>query len=91
MFERLIHNVEFTCAPEDFGVIAPPVAAKTVMPDWFRKLPPVDKTRIGTGDTGQTVKRCMPFLDAMTTGFILPLAATVRLSIKDGGETVEAG
>ncbi len=90
MFRRLMPAVEFTCAREDFGVIAPPVAAKSVMPDWFRKLPPVDRSRLDTGDTGQTVKRCMPFLDAMTTGFILPLAASVRLSIRDGGETVEA-
>jgi hypothetical protein len=27
----------------------------------------------------------------MTTGFILPLAATVRLEVRDGGQTVDAG
>lgn len=91
MFKRLIHSVQFTCAPEDLGVIAPPVPARTVMPEWFRKLPAVDRSRLSAGDTGQTVKRCMPFLDAMTTGIILPLAATVRLDIRDNGRTVEAG
>jgi hypothetical protein len=33
----------------------------------------------------------MPFFDALATGWILPLAATVRLEIKDGGATVESG
>ncbi len=42
-------------------------------------------------DNGLTVKRCMPFLDAMLTGWIIPLAATVRLEVKDGGRTVTAG
>lgn len=91
MFMSPNRTIEFLCTPEDEGVIAPPVAAKTHLPDWFRKLPPIDKAKYGTGDTGLTVKRCMPFIDAMTTGFILPLAATVRLEIRDNGQTVTAG
>lgn len=81
----------FRCAPEDEGVIAPPVPAKSVLPDWFRKLPPVDQSRLTATDNGLTIKRCMPFLDAMTAGWIIPLAATVRLEISDGGRTVNAG
>lgn len=91
MFARATPKIRFLCAPEDEGVIAPPVASKVHLPDWFRRLPPVDRDKLATGDTGLTVKRCMPFLDAMTTGYILPLAATVRLEIKDGGCTVVAG
>lgn len=83
--------IKFLCAAEDKGVIAEPVAAKTVMPDWFRRLPPVDKGHVHSGNNGLTVKRCMPFLDALTTGWILPLAATVRLEVRDGGKTVNAG
>lgn len=84
-------TIRFLCRPEDEGVLPPPVPAKAWLPDWFRKLPAVDETRVSTGDTGLTVKRCMPFLDAMTTGWILPLAATVRLEIAEGGTRVEAG
>jgi hypothetical protein len=84
-------SISFLCEPRDLGVIAEPVAAKTILPDWFRKLPPVDKEHLGTNNTGLTVKRCMPFLDAMAAGWLLPLAATVRLEIKDGGATVNAG
>ncbi|SFU23156.1 DUF6065 family protein [Mesorhizobium sp. YR577] len=83
--------VRFLCRPEDHGVIAPPVAAKTVLPEWFRKLPAIDSGQISTSNNGLTVKRCMPFLDAMMTGWILTLAATVRLEIKDDGRAVDAG
>ena len=81
----------FLCSPEDLGVIAPPVPAKAVLPDWFRSLPAVDRDHLTARDDGLTVKRCMPFFDAMATGWILPLAATVRLEIKEGGKTVDAG
>jgi len=54
-------------------------------------LPAVDQQHLSTTNNGLTVKRCMPFLDAMTTGWILPLATMVRLEIKDGGQGVEAG
>lgn len=84
-------KVLFRCLPEDFGVIAEPVPAKAVMPEWFRRLPAVDPAKVSPTNNGLTVKRCMPFLDAMTTGYILPLAATVRLEITEGGRTVNAG
>lgn len=84
-------KISFLCEERDRGVIAEPVPAKAVMPDWFRRLQPVDKDNVHAQNNGLTVKRCMPFLDALTTGWILPLAATVRLEIRDNGQTVDAG
>lgn len=84
-------TIEFLCDPMDMGVIAEPGPAKLSMPDWFKRLPAVDSSAVSATNNGLTIKRCMPFLDAMTLGFILPLAATTRLEIKDGGKTVEAG
>lgn len=83
--------ITFTCDPADEGVIAPPVAAHTAVPDWFRRLPAIDPDRLSATDNALTVKRCMPFLDAMTAGWIVPLAATVRLEISNGGQDVTAG
>lgn len=92
MFERLRDGgVTFTCAPEDKGVIAEPALAKSAMPDWFKRLPPVDTDAMSTTNNGLTVKRCMPFLDALTIGWVVPLAATVRLEVTDGAKTVNAG
>ncbi|MFN3844684.1 MAG: hypothetical protein ACK4RZ_02545 [Paracoccaceae bacterium] len=84
-------TVRFSCDPGDDGVIAPPVAAKSYLPDWFRKLPPVDPDVESPTNTGLTIKRCLPFLDAMTTGWIIPLPATVRLEISEGGTKVDSG
>lgn len=91
LFRTRSASIRFLCRPEDEGVLAPPVPAKAYLPAWFRKLPAIDERKLATGDSGLTVKRCMPFLDAMTTGWILPLAATVRLEIADGGAAVRAG
>jgi hypothetical protein len=90
-FRRHPETIRFLCEPRDDGVIAPPVPAKGYLPDWFRKLPAVTEEQLSTTNTGLTVKRCMPFLDAMTTGWIIPLAATVRLQIAEQGAKVDAG
>ncbi len=90
-FSRATPKLEFRCAPEDLGVIAEPVQSKTVLPDWFRKLPAVDKARLSHSDNALTIKRCMPFLDALTASWIIPIAATMRLEVKDGGTSVTAG
>ena len=84
-------HIEFLCEPGDKGVIAGPVPAKTVQPAWFKKLPGLDKEGLSATNNALTVKRCVPFLDAMTLGWIVPLAATVRLDISDEGRTVTAG
>jgi len=83
--------VEFHCRPEDKGVIAEPIPARTVVPSWFRDLPGVDASQVSATNNGRTVKRCMPFFDALSVGWIIPLAATVRLEVTDGGRTVTAG
>jgi len=91
VLRRIAPTIRFLCEPGDEGVIAPPVPARAYVPDWFRRLPAVDETRVSPADSGLTIKRCLPFLDAMTTGWIIPLAATVRLEVRNGGRDVEAG
>ena len=82
MFRSSRPVIEFLCRPEDKGVIAQPVPAKSALPAWFRQVPGVDTSQVGATNNGLTVKRCMPFLDALSAGWIIPLAATVRLEIK---------
>ena len=88
---RAHRRVEFLCAPEDKGVIDEPVPARTEHPAWFRRLPGIDAAELRASNHGLTVKRCLPFVDALNTGWLLPLAATVRLEISDEGRQVEAG
>lgn len=84
-------KISFLCAAEDKGVIAEPFPAKSYLPGWFRKLPAVDRAVLGPSNNGQTIKRCMPFLDAMTTGWIMPLAATVRIEVAESGRDIRYG
>ncbi len=88
---RRKNQIEFLCRPEDKGVIAEPMPAKACLPEWFRKIPAVDKEHLSATNNGLTVKRCMPFIDALSAGWIIPLAATVRLELKDNGKDVTAG
>jgi Family of unknown function (DUF6065) len=83
--------IQFLCQPEDYGVLAEPVPAKLALPEWFRRIPAVDRSVLSATNNGLTVKRCMPFLDAMTLGYILPIGATVRLQISEQGRKVDAG
>ena len=84
--------IEFLCRPEDEGVIAEPVPAKGVLPAWFRQLPGVDKAQLSATNNGLTVKRCLPFVDAMSAGWIIPLAAAVRLrSVTTGARSQPGG
>lgn len=91
MFRFKPPRIEFLCSPDDKGVIAEPFPAKGHLPAWFKKLAPVARPELGARSNAQTIKRCMPFLDAMTTGWIIPLAASVRLEVKDQGRAVEYG
>ena len=52
-----------------------PVPAYKNIPDWWRKLPPLEdsKNRDIFGSKGFTAKKCMPLLDVMSLGFIIPL------------------
>lgn len=84
-------TIQFLCRSEDRGVIAEPVPARSALPDWFHGLKGVDPAELSATNDGITVKRCLPFLDAMSTGWIVPLAATVRLQVTDDGKRVDTG
>lgn len=83
--------IEFYCAAEDFGAIAPPVPATKIIPDWYRNLPPVDPTPYGIPDAGSTVKRCVPFLEAMTQGWIVCAPADIRVEVTGDGSAAQTG
>jgi hypothetical protein len=58
-----------------------PIPALLGLPDWFKALPP-EAFNATMGEETQTVKKCPPFIDAMTYGFLIPLA--VDLKVHDG-------
>lgn len=74
-------GVEFFCHPEDVGVIPEPYPARKLIPSWYKSLAPRKENRLERS----TIKRCAPFLDAMTAGWIIPLAADVEFFKREDG------
>jgi hypothetical protein len=88
MFKSVLktNEIEFLCAEEDYGVMPEPYPARKFIPEWFKALPP----KIGKLDKleNSTIKRCPPFLDAMSVGWIIPLAADVEFTTNDNASHV---
>ena len=79
--------IEFLCLEEDYNVIPEPYPARKFMPEWFKALPP--KVNKENKFENSTIKRCAPFLDAMTVGWIIPLAADVEFITNEDASNVQ--
>jgi hypothetical protein len=71
----------FRCPPGLEAVLPRPIPAVTGLPDWFKAMPQKAFNPTMGGET-HTVKKCPPFIDAMTYGFLIPLA--MALEVRDG-------
>jgi hypothetical protein len=74
-------TITFRCPKELEGLLPPPTPASLGLPDWLKAMP-AQALSATAGADDDTVKRCPPFLDAMTAGFLIPLICDVR--VKDG-------
>ncbi len=70
--------LKFRCPPELEGKLPPPVPATLGLPDWLKAMPTQAFNAINMREE-DTVKRCPPFVDAMTSGFLIPLICDVRI------------
>ncbi len=59
-----------------------PVPSNKLMPEWFKALKPyVDKpSKVDVG----TVKKCMPVMDSVSNGFIIPLWCDLVVAVSQG-------
>jgi hypothetical protein len=77
--EQLVESsVTFRCPPELAGVLPRPIPAVHGLPDWFKALPQKAYSEELQGEF-LTMKKCPPVIDAMTYGFLMPLAADVKV------------
>ena len=74
-------RVVFRCDPALVGHLPAPHAP--ALPDWLRTMPRTAPSPLHPAPV-RTVKQCPPFIDAMTHGFVIPLACDVRI----GGGTL---
>jgi hypothetical protein len=71
-------TIKFRCPPEMESVLPRPIPAVRGLPDWFRNLPQHCFSSVSDREL-MTVKKCPPFIDAMTCGFLMPLAADLKV------------
>ena len=69
----------FRCPKELDGLIPPPVPAAQGLPGWLKAMPSTAFSALIAGEDN-TVKRCPPFVDAMTCGFLIPLVCDVKIA-----------
>jgi hypothetical protein len=74
-------TLTFRCPPALESVLPRPIPAVLGLPDWFKALP--QKAFNPTmGKEVETVKKCPPFIDAMTYGFLILLP--IDLKVQEG-------
>lgn len=69
--------------PEEYS----PKPATNFIPDWYKNLESYvngSKKPNGNGAAEETIKKCMPVFDSITSGYIIVLPADVYVSQKDG-------
>jgi hypothetical protein len=71
-------TLKFRCPVELEGKLPPPVPASLGLPDWLKTMPTKAFSSINLREE-ETVKRCPPVVDAMTTGFLIPLICDLKV------------
>jgi hypothetical protein len=71
-------TLTFRCPRELEGFLPPPLPAAQGLPGWFKAMPAQAFNAV-LGREHDTVKRCPPFIDAMTSGFLIPLICDVKI------------
>jgi hypothetical protein len=78
------HVIEFHRPPAAPASLPAPFPATQAVPDWLKQMP-TDHPGGPGGQDWMTLKRCPPFLDALTAGYLMPLAADVRFAMSAAG------
>jgi hypothetical protein len=64
----------------------PIVEAKHFIPNWYKKIPPYinGKLEISNYETNLTIKNCMPFLDSLSSGFMVTTQMDIQVKLVNG-------
>ena len=70
-------KITFRCVPKLSEVLPRPVPAVEGLPDWIKSMPATMFSKLKQAEI-DTVKRCPPFIDAMSYGYLMPLAVDIE-------------
>ena len=71
-------SLKFRCAQALRPILPEPIPAVQGLPDWFKAAPQKAITEADQKEV-MTVKKCPPFIDAMSYGFLMPLICDLRV------------
>jgi hypothetical protein len=85
----MAQKIEFIARDEYCWEVCPrPFPARSGLPDWWTSMSPYQpspsdpkgkKLNVDYGESNATFKKCVPMLDALTSGYIVPLWSDVQL------------
>lgn len=83
------HKITFHAPERAYGVVAEPKPANECYPDWFKAL-----SRNGLADNpdtslNKTAAACQPLSDALSTGWVLPCPADIKIEYKSDANELD--
>jgi hypothetical protein len=81
-------TITFRCVPKLADVLPKPVLASSALPAWLKEMPSKTFSPM-LQESIQTAKQCLPFVDAMACGFLMPLA--IDVTVEEGKLTWARG
>lgn len=80
-----MNNIQFLSSLPEFASIFPlPEPGQKLVPEWYRKQPGLIDDKYEGGTLKLTVKKCQPFFDAMSMGYIFRMPVDLYINTKDG-------
>lgn len=82
-------EIKFICLDKTVASVFPPLPAKKVIPEWYKNISYYTKNKkanaaemVVNNDTtpGLSIKACMPFLDYLSSGYVLRYPADIALT-----------
>jgi len=83
--------IEFYVEENLFGNIPAPEPAAKFIPKWYRNIKPYNNGRDHFNSKGMTAKKCLPMMDVMTAGWIIPLQGDVNIRTSKDLKFTEIG
>lgn len=95
---KIINEIEFIALDEySFEVCPKPFPASEAIPQWWKNASPYvkgpennngKKIIIENLESNASFKKCVPMLDLLSSGYIVPLWSDVQVRIKDGSPLI---
>jgi len=81
-------NIKYSCSYDEFEKFIKP--SKTFIPDWYKKIFSWPGNKLQPGKVMEkSVKQCMPFFDALTSGYMITTPTDLFVVQTDAGPRFE--